>query len=83
MIFFLVGLVIVAALYWVIAEVFQYIAERLTKKQRYFVILAICISVFFASQFVPQADYEWFYVIQSMWAFGILTAVLAIERLRA
>lgn len=47
---------------------------------KYLAVLAICIGVFFVSQLVPQADKTWFYVIQSMWAFFILTAVLAIER---
>jgi len=47
---------------------------------KYLAIVALCFVVFFAAGEAPQADGTWFYVIQSMWSFGLLTAVLAIER---
>jgi len=47
---------------------------------KYLAILAVCLGVYFAAQAAPQAQGTWFYVIQSMWSFGLLTAVLAIER---
>lgn len=47
---------------------------------KYLAVLAVCLGVYFAAQAVPQAQGTWFYVVQSIWSFGLLTAVLAIER---